>query len=136
MNEFHPSRVSGWPALSIRQPHAALILDRLKKYESRKWEPAYRGPIWLHASSRIDSSVGLIADRELTVGAVLGVVRLLEVVGVKPKDGAEFDRLTGPLHWKLEVVHRLAEPVRCPGKLLLFRLPPAVMRRCRSQLPR
>lgn len=38
------------PALSLRQPWLWAVTDLGKPIENRKWNTAYRGPFWLHAS--------------------------------------------------------------------------------------
>ena len=53
-------------ALTIWQPWASLLVSGQKKYETRSWATAYRGPIAIHAAMRpvrrtIDA---LAADRE------------------------------------------------------------------------
>ena len=52
-------------ALTIWQPWASLLVSGQKKYETRSWATAYRGPIAIHAAMRpvrrtIDA---LVADR-------------------------------------------------------------------------
>ena len=37
--------------LSIKEPHASLLLTPYKKIETRSWHTNYRGEIYLHASS-------------------------------------------------------------------------------------
>ena len=53
-------------ALTIWQPWASLLVSGQKKYETRSWATAYRGPIAIHAAMRpvrrtIDA---LAADRD------------------------------------------------------------------------
>ena len=53
-------------ALTIWQPWASLLVSGRKKYETRSWATAYRGPIAIHAAMRpvrrtIDA---LAADKE------------------------------------------------------------------------
>lgn len=124
-----------WPVLSIRQPWAELILAGLKKYESRGWETLYRGPLWLHASLRIDPGSDIASAELLPRGAVVGVIVLKEIIGIKPKDAEEYDGLHGPLHWRVEPLHRLPRPVAARGRLNLWRLTPTLFRQCFRQLP-
>lgn len=37
-------------SISIRQPHASLIANELKRYETRSWQTSYRGPLLICAS--------------------------------------------------------------------------------------
>lgn len=41
--------------LSIKEPHAALLLTPYKNIETRSWATSYRGEIYLHASKAIPS---------------------------------------------------------------------------------
>ena len=41
-------------ALSIKQPWAWLIVNGYKDIENRDWKTKYRGPVYIHASKRID----------------------------------------------------------------------------------
>jgi hypothetical protein len=136
MPPFNPSTPSGWPVLSVRQPWAELILADLKRYESRTWETRYRGPLWLHAPRSIDRSVEFHSADQLTVGAVVGVIVLREIVRLRPNDPAEFDSLGGPVYWSVRPLYRLERPVECAGKLNLWSLHPRALRACRQQLPR
>ena len=57
-------------ALTIWQPWASLLVSGQKKYETRSWATAYRGPIAIHAAMRpvrrtIDA---LVADKALVGG--------------------------------------------------------------------
>ncbi len=38
-------------AITIQQPWTSLLAHRVKKYETRSWATAYRGPIAIHASA-------------------------------------------------------------------------------------
>jgi hypothetical protein len=40
-------------AISIRQPWASLIVAGVKPVENRSWRTRYRGPVLIHASSRM-----------------------------------------------------------------------------------
>lgn len=71
--------------ISVQQPHATRILTGAKGIENRPRPWRWRGWMLLHAGQRIDRSalrVPLIArtirGRELTTGAVIGVVRLVD----------------------------------------------------------
>ncbi len=92
-------------ALSLIQPWASLILLGVKHFETRSWGTDYRGPLAVHASKRMDvdaidfcesnteelRQAGIEDFTELPLGAVLGVVRLVEII---PTDGPQAARLT------------------------------------------
>lgn len=41
--------------LSIKEPHATLLLTPCKNFETRSWATSYRGEIYLHASQSVPS---------------------------------------------------------------------------------
>lgn len=38
--------------LSLHQPWASLLVNGIKRIENRNWNTAYRGRLWIHATSR------------------------------------------------------------------------------------
>ena len=50
--------------LSIKEPHASLLLTPYKNIETRSWKTNYRGPILLHASKSFGSGpeIGTLID--------------------------------------------------------------------------
>ena len=70
-------------ALTIWQPWASLLVSGQKKYETRSWATAYRGPIAIHAAMRpvrrtIDA---LAADKE---GSGWNVLERLDGLFIRP----------------------------------------------------
>jgi len=62
-------------ALSIRQPWAELILQGKKTIETRKWDTAFRGEFYIHASKIIDMEACKefgIDPKSLVTGAIVG----------------------------------------------------------------
>ena len=107
-------------AITIRQPHAHLILTGEKPIEHRSWRTHHRGPLLIHAGKEIDEHAleRLGLDRATLVrGAIIGVVDIVEVI----RRGSRFD-------WRLANPRRFAEPIVCAGKQMLWTPPPAVMR--------
>jgi len=80
--------------LSVKQPHADLIIHGNKPIENRTWRTAYRGQILIHASSRIDRDYVLHMSHEhdfdilaespggCQVSAIVGVATVLDIVHV------------------------------------------------------
>lgn len=77
------------PALSVRQPYAWLIVRGLKPIENRTWSTTYRGPLIIHASSKmhehgieeIERRYGVKIDRNhMHLGGIVGRVDLVDVV--------------------------------------------------------
>lgn len=85
-------------ALSIRQPWATAIVRGGKFIENRSWEPTYRGPFFIHASSAMtkeeheralafmqelcfDEAYDACKDRaQLPMGGIIGRARLVDVL--------------------------------------------------------
>jgi activating signal cointegrator 1 len=42
-----------YPTISVRQPWAMMLALGIKQFETRSWETQYRGPLAIHASSRM-----------------------------------------------------------------------------------
>jgi hypothetical protein len=128
--------------LSLQQPWAALVVSGAKRYETRSWQPAHRGPLAIHASSRFPPAARALCRAEpyrillelagyldwtcLPTGAVLGVVELVECRNVAelpdfdPVEQALGDFGPGRWAWLLAQPRRLAAPVPCRGTLGVF----------------
>ena len=67
--------------LSICQPFANLIIEGKKTIELRKWNTKFRGEFLVHAPQkiRLNDCKRLKIQSELTIGAIIGKVELLEV---------------------------------------------------------
>ncbi len=148
-------------ALSIRQPWAALVAAGAKRYETRSWPTAHRGPLAIHASTAFAArdralcggrlwadalGIPLGDSAALPLGRVLAVCELVacvrtEDLGLLPEPERLFgDFRPGRWAWRLERVHRLATPVPVRGRLGLWEWPGAVDRppaglSARSEVP-
>ncbi len=86
-----------YPALSVRQPWATMIICGIKDVEFRSWNMKYRGPLLIHASAtatmdhllqmyfQVGSSEELI--RSLPLGAYVGIVDVVDVDEWPGEDG-------------------------------------------------
>jgi len=124
--------------LSIRQPWAELIIQGRKTLELRTWTVKHRGPLAIHASQTVEReaclSHGLDPD-QVTAGAVIGVVDLVEIIEL---DAASYaarrgEHLAdepwngGPLYgWRLANPQPLPEPLPVRGRMGLFEAPVAL----------
>jgi len=114
--------------LTVWQPWAELIVMGVKDVENRSWPTRHRGPILIHAASRMRASdLGVLAEEygieldrsALELGAVLGAVDVVECRR----------EVTSPWHhagacgWYLANPRRLPEPIRYKGQLRLFDVP-------------
>ncbi len=128
--------------LSLQQPWAALVVAGAKRYETRSWQTAHRGPLAVHASARFPPAARALCRAEpfrlllqqagyfdwtcLPVGVVLGVVDLVacvstaEVPDLDPTERELGDFGPGRWAWQLARPRRLVEPVPCRGRLGVF----------------
>jgi len=133
-------------ALSVLQPWAWAIVFGGKSIENRAWRTTHRGPLLIHAASsgrlfgrglaleavgpeRFFAPAptvrallpGLPSIEQLTFGALIGTVDLVDVVrfdDVGPDPFAE-----GPWCWRLESPQPLAVPIPWRGLPGVFEVP-------------
>jgi ASCH domain len=117
--------------LTVRQPWAHLIVAGLKTIENRTWRTNYRGPLYIHAASKmhdrpvakIERQFGVTIDPDgLTLGAVIGRVNLIDIV--TQSDSLWFE---GPFGWVLQDAEAITNaPLR--GQMDLFEIPAKTVR--------
>ncbi len=75
--------------LSVRQPHADLILSGKKTIELRSWFTNYRGPLLIVVAQRTDRqamrTMGL-DEKDFVRGVALCMVDLVEIKPMDPED--------------------------------------------------
>lgn len=100
-------------ALSVRQPHAGLIVVGIKRYETRSWHTRYRGDVLLCASAA-PSNLG-------PAGVALAIVELIDCRPMTPADApvACTAYKSGLYVWELANV-RLTRHFPVHGRLRLF----------------
>lgn len=126
--------------LTVTQPWAQAIALGLKRYETRSWHTAYRGPLAIHAATNFPAYAREFAATELAngrlparfpTGAIVALCELVEchpARSVVPSIGA-VERLYGDFSdrrfaWKLRLVREfLAAPVPARGMLGLWAVP-------------
>jgi hypothetical protein len=131
-------------ALTLWQPWAWAILHAGKRIENRSWCPPsgmIDEVIALHAGKRYARDAWnwpLISPppkkSECTLGAVVGVARVVAVVDVHGVPLGQDPWWAGPLGWILDDVHPLVEPVPCRGFQGLWSLPPVVEDAVRARM--
>ncbi len=109
-------------SLTVQQPFASAIVTGRKKIEYRSWRVSYRGPLAIHAglSRRYVAESGA-DESKFAFGAIVGVVRLVDVEGRK-----------GDYEWLLRNAVRLPVPIPLCGRMGLLPLPAAIDRRVRA----
>ena len=99
-------------ALSIRQPWAHNIIHNGKDIENRTWRTHYRGPILIHAGSRMDD--GFNRYPSLQMGGIIGWCDIVDCV-----TESESEWFNGPYGFVLANVHPLPF-IPCKGALSFF----------------
>ena len=130
-----------WPALSVQQPWAELLISGRKSVEVRRWATDYRGRLWLHASSKerpeLEKMFGL---DETYKGGFVGSIKLAAVIPMTSDrwvqwrsnhlDPGQYEH--GMFAWLMEAPHRFHLPVRGKGQLGLFAPPEDELRQLKA----
>lgn len=129
--------------LSIKEPHASLLLTPYKKIETRSWATSYRGEIYLHASKSMpsyakeknmwDRVLKLYNKYERETGKVMRLhkgfiyarAQLVDCVLMTPENIAALPQEEidagyyepGRYMWVLKNVTPLADPIPAKGHL-------------------
>jgi hypothetical protein len=119
-----------WPALTVQQPWAELLISGKKTIEIRKWAPEYRGRIWLHAGLATKPDLDLqFGYRDLYRGGYIGSIRLSAVIPLTPERWTQYRSKhleenafqSGLLAWLMDEPRRFSEPISGRGALSLFK---------------
>lgn len=133
--------------LSIKQPWANQIINRLQKIEVRRWDPSHKGNFLVHASSVVDKEKCKELDTEPgTIGALLGYIKLIETECATDKRWAETRKLhtvdtpyrlfgNNTYLWHLQSPHKFKEPIPYQGTQGLFDVPGTVLPLKKITLP-
>lgn len=125
--------MKNYPALTIKQPWASLIMNGIKNVENRSWITEYRGPMFIHAGMKWDSSpwpddpsITTLGDEELMTltednlliprGMILGTVDLVMIIDDSMSPWAR----KGDHHWLISNPRRFAAPVPWRGQMGLW----------------
>ena len=121
--------------LSVCQPFAELIVQGKKTIELRKWNTKFRGEFLVHAPQkiRLDDCKRLKIKSNLTVGAIIGKVELIDV---KEYENAVQIKIDSKKHltpnggsgnkygFILQNPKQLRIPIPCNGQLNFFEFRP------------
>ena len=118
--------------LSIKEPFATLIKDKVKIYETRSWKTNYRGELYIHASLSLSKSENVeIANKYLksniNPGYILCKCELTDCILMtkefidyihKETNEEDYGRYEeGRYAWKLKVIEVLDKPIKAKGRL-------------------
>ena len=118
--------------LSIKEPFATLIKDRVKIYETRSWKTNYRGEIYIHASLTLSKSENVdkankYLKSKIKPGYILCKCELLDCIPMDKEfieyiynktNESDYGRYAeGRYAWEMKVIEVLDEPISAKGKL-------------------
>lgn len=130
-------------ALSIIQPWAECIIFHGKNVENRSWSTQIRGYVAIHASKKVEKQryQDVLTDYKLKLdpeessfGAILGFAKIVDVVDKKTITRKTKKWFTGEYGFVLEDVIILKKSVQVNGARKFWRLTPAVLKKCLSQM--
>ena len=138
-------------AISLWQPWATFVALGLKKFETRSWGTAYRGPLLIHAAKRPMTGIekelvyylkneygdlcACLNNAEFPLGALVASCELVDCLqSWKDFDPLKFDPLeydlgnyeAGRFAWKLLSIKAL-EPIPFKGSQGFFHVPDSVL---------
>lgn len=120
--------------LSLTEPYATLIKNKIKKIETRSWKTNYRGKILIHASSTKISKesknnkklMSLVNEKELNYGNIICSCDLIDCIEItdefikKIKNTNEYIcgiYEVGRYAWILDNIKVLEKEIKVKGKL-------------------
>lgn len=123
--------MSNFPALTIKQPWASLIMLGVKDIENRSWTTGYRGPLWVHAGKAwaddewpddpalrfFDFSHFTRESIHVPRGSLLGTVDLCNIITDSESPWA----IKGQNHWVIRNPRSLFKPLPWRGQTGLWR---------------
>lgn len=123
-------------AVSVHQPWADLIVNGEKTEDFRTWKISHRGPLAIHASLKIDQNAceekGINVS-DLTIGAIVGYVHLVDIEQVEKTDQPENpsietnheekEKEKSTYIWKFNDPRPLEEPIPVTGRKGIFHVP-------------
>jgi hypothetical protein len=118
-----------FPAISIQQPWAELIVSGVKQLEIREWSTSYRGDLWLHTGKKRNEALEkYFSVNDLFRGGYIGIVELSLIIpmdkhrweSMRAKHLVPSPFLPGTFGWVLSKPRRFKKPIAGLGKLKLF----------------
>lgn len=125
--------------LSLTEPYATLIKEQKKKIETRGWKTAYRGELYIHASStkvpkewkENQELMNLVSSKSLNFGYIICKCQLVDCVYMDKKfiknmkENNPQEYLCGVYEegryaWILENVQPLSNPIKGKGQLNIW----------------
>ena len=124
--------------VSIIEPWASLIKEKVKYIETRSWKTNYRGKLYIHASlkkvpatnERINNLINLLKDKDFKYGHIIAEATLVDCIYMDEEflkkikeNNQEYicgEYSLGRYAWILEDIKPLKEPIKAKGSLGLW----------------
>lgn len=121
--------------VSIIEPWASLIKEKVKYIETRSWKTNYRGKIYIHASlkkvpkkdERINNLITLLKDKAFKYGHIIAEATLVDCIYMDEEfiskiknNNQEYicgEYSIGRYAWVLEDIKELSKPIPAKGSL-------------------
>lgn len=121
--------------VSIIEPWASLIKEKVKYIETRSWKTNYRGKIYIHASlkkvpkkdERINNLINLLKDKDFKYGHIIAEATLVDCIYMDEEfiskiknNNQEYicgEYSLGRYAWILEDIKELERPIPAKGSL-------------------
>lgn len=120
--------------ITIREPYATLIKDKVKYIETRSWKTNYRGPLYIHSSKtkyKVDDKIKHLIKSELMYGKIMCEANLIDCIYmdedfIKNEKENNYDNFicgryeVGRYAWILSDIKVLEYPISVNGQLGLW----------------
>lgn len=121
--------------ISIIEPWASLIKEKVKYIETRSWKTNYRGKIYIHASlkkvpkkdERINNLISLLENKSFKYGHIIAEATLVDCIYMDEEfiskiknNNKEYicgEYSIGRYAWVLKDIKELNEPIPAKGNL-------------------
>lgn len=121
--------------ISIIEPWASLIKEKVKYIETRSWKTNYRGKIYIHASlkkvpkkdERINNLISLLENKNFKYGHIIAEATLVDCIYMDDEfiskiknNNKEYicgEYSIGRYAWVLKDIKELNEPIPAKGNL-------------------
>lgn len=121
--------------LTIKEPFASLIKEKIKHVETRSWKTKYRGEIYIHAGKakvdlkdeRINHLISLLDDKEMKYGKIIIKANLIDCIYMTPSYIEEIKKnnneyisgryVEGRYGWVLDNIEVIEPAIAAKGQL-------------------
>lgn len=121
--------------LSIREPYATLIKNKIKCIETRSWNTHYRGEIYIHSCKGKypikDKIKHLVDKNDLTYGYIICKATLVDSIYIDKEFAKKIEKenidnylcgdyTEGRYAWVLDNIEVLEDPIEANGQLSIW----------------